>query len=178
MSDQPSTPRWRPQSVEELIRTSIWSGTSSDWPEHDEHVECGICQEPYPPSGERPIELFCGHVVGEHCITHWLEGGENSCPYCRNPPLDLPLAPSVDADADAEMDEELLASTEESIRNLDERLSRVEEDMRRRNEFAHRLVHAFREQRRRMSMVLQEPVDGERDERNENQRSIEDFIDG
>ena len=61
-------------------------------------AECHICNEPFLTGcdPERPVILRCGHIMGEGCILKWMSplsrrGGQNSCPLCRKPLLDLSL---------------------------------------------------------------------------------------
>ena len=56
---------------------------------------CGICQERYVkgPSPEFAVRLpACSHHFGLICISTWLNGGNNTCPMCRKPILDIETA--------------------------------------------------------------------------------------
>ncbi|KAI4200270.1 MAG: hypothetical protein LQ350_004018 [Teloschistes chrysophthalmus] len=117
----------RPRTIEELIQTSVWSGTSK----HNGPVVCTICTNPYQANGERPIELWCGHVFGEECITNWLRRS-NSCPHCRDMPLDMP-SHLVESMEDNRILEENLADME---RRVDELVQEDEEPERAMNETA------------------------------------------
>lgn len=55
-----------------------------------EKEDCSIClqsllsnaQAEDIPNPERPVQLKCGHIYGQDCITHWLSSNE-TCPQCR-----------------------------------------------------------------------------------------------
>ena len=79
-------------------------------------TECHICSQPFLRGShpERPVVLRCGHVFGEACILKWMSPlssrnrGQNSCPLCREPLLDLralegpttPTTQPVDSESD------------------------------------------------------------------------------
>ncbi|KAL8629939.1 hypothetical protein Q9189_004376 [Teloschistes chrysophthalmus] len=76
-------------------------------------------------------ELWCGHVFGEECITNWLRRS-NSCPHCRDMPLDMP-SHLVESMEDNRILEENLADME---RRVDELVQEDEEPERAMNETA------------------------------------------
>lgn len=56
----------------------------------DQRVRCAICHEAYGAAfeSETPIELpGCKHIFGAKCIPGWYQGGNNTCPFCRQPIL-------------------------------------------------------------------------------------------
>ena len=47
---------------------------------------CSVCLEQFSENdGKEVVELKCAlqHVFHKDCIEYWVEGGNNSCPNCR-----------------------------------------------------------------------------------------------
>jgi anaphase-promoting complex subunit 11 len=62
------------------------------WNAGDEDDVCGICQSAFEgvapgvkyPGDECPVVFGkCGHAFHLQCVSKWLSGSKNDCPYCR-----------------------------------------------------------------------------------------------
>lgn len=66
----------------ELVVSCIqnWRIPSDEITEHD---PCPLCREGYCEDLHAAIELRCGHLFGEECILHGLQGDNTTYPVCR-----------------------------------------------------------------------------------------------
>jgi hypothetical protein len=83
---QPETRRGRPRlpgragAVQSLLQPQSLSSLPRDSP------ECTICGDAFANASpeDPPVNLPCGHIYCEGCISHWLtEPHNNTCPICR-----------------------------------------------------------------------------------------------
>ena len=60
-----------------------------------EETTCSICYEPFTEtdtelmSAEMAVQLSCGHVFGDQCLTNWLNADNVTCPMCRGLVYDI-----------------------------------------------------------------------------------------
>ena len=62
----------------------------------DDHESCAICMERFTSDVEKPMELRCGHILGETCMKKWCSSSRPSptCPICRK---EIRCASSIEA---------------------------------------------------------------------------------
>jgi hypothetical protein len=75
------------------LRCTVLTLVKADALDRNERA-CCICFQPFGPTeslhgrAEVPVQLPCGHVFGEECISIWARSS-NSCPLCRKKVLDV-----------------------------------------------------------------------------------------
>ncbi|KAF1926466.1 uncharacterized protein M421DRAFT_422795 [Didymella exigua CBS 183.55] len=74
-------------------RGTVLTPVKADTLDRNERA-CYICFQPFGSTAslqagpEGPVQLPCGHVFGEVCISIWIRSS-NSCPFCRKKVLDI-----------------------------------------------------------------------------------------
>jgi len=81
-------------------QNNLYADPSIQDPHRDHRIACAMCLEPYD-SDDPAFILPCGHIVGELCMTAWLESANAqaaSCPHCKHtlcPPRKFEVIPPM-----------------------------------------------------------------------------------